>query len=133
MITSRLHRIVALSIPLFLAHALEEYATKFYERDAWDEFFLAQFTRSPEEATIVFLLTQITLVLVLFGFVLLPMSERLRFWLFGVIGLLYVYEFIHVLKALAYGAYYPGLFTAALFVPIALLFWEEWLDKLRSA
>lgn len=132
MVMSRLKAIFALSIPLFIAHALEEYITKFYERDAWDEFFPARFVASPEQASIVFLLVQVVLVCLLFGILFVRMNERMRWWLFAGVGLLYVYELIHVVRALLAGTYYPGLITAVLFVPIALVFWREWFRIRRG-
>lgn len=132
MVTSRLKTIFALSIPLFIAHALEEYITKFYERDAWDEFFPARFVASPEQAGVVFLLVQVVLVCLLLGVLLFRMNERVRCWLFAGVGLLYVYELIHIVRAFLAGTYYPGLITAILFIPVALVFWREWFHIRRD-
>ncbi|MEK7063342.1 MAG: HXXEE domain-containing protein [Patescibacteria group bacterium] len=132
MISPRLKTIFALSIPLFIAHGVEEYLTGFYNLDAWDEwvFGLLPFTSIHEAMFATF---EVMLWLMFVVFLLSLLSERVRFYLLGVAGIIYVFELHHVVKAILVGGYYPGLITSLAFPVIAFFFWKEWLRSRHSS
>ncbi|MEK7530855.1 MAG: HXXEE domain-containing protein [Patescibacteria group bacterium] len=135
MITSRLKTIFALSIPLFIAHGVEEILTGFYNLDAWDEwiFGLLPFA-SIHEAMFVTFQAMLWLLLIV-AFILL-LGERQRFYMLALLGVIFVFELHHPIKALIAGGYYPGLVTSLAFPILAFLFWREWLRnfaRMRAA
>lgn len=126
MISSRLKTIFALSIPVFIAHGIEEYFTGFYNLDHWDEwiFGLLPFTSIHEAMFATF---QVMFWLLLIVSLLLLLSEKMRFHMLAFVGVIYIFELHHPIKALLAGGYYPGLITSLAFPIIAFLFWKEWL------
>lgn len=126
MISSRLKLIFGLSLPLFALHGLEEYLTGFYRQDAWDAVVFAPIM-SMNAHKAMFATFEIMLVLLLTISFLLLLGERWRIWLLAVLGLIYVFEVHHIVKALQAGGYYPGLITALVFPVVAYFFWREWL------
>jgi len=130
MISSKLKNIFGLSIPLFIAHGLEEYLTSFYNIDPHSLFVFHPFADMPiHQAT--FLLFQI-MIWLLFGVAFLLLSgPKWQMRLMILLGLGYVYEMHHIIKALYVGGYYPGLITALGFPVIAFFFWRELRKELR--
>ena len=126
MISTKLKTIFAISIPLFIAHGVEEILTGFYTLDQWDEwiFGLLPFTSVHEAMFVTF---QVMLWLTLVVGLLMLQSERMRLYVLGVAGVVYLFELHHIVKAILAGGYYPGLITALLFPPLAYLFWKEWV------
>ena len=126
MISTRLKIIFAVSIPLFIAHGIEEYLTGFYNLDQWDEwiFGLLPFVSTHQAMFATF---QIMFWLLLIVSLLLMMGERMRFYMLAVLGTIYVFEVHHLIKALLVGGYYSGLITSLAFLPVAYLFWKEWM------
>jgi len=124
MISNRLKIIFALSIPIFIAHGLEEYFTGFFNADNIFRFVFSPFETMPVlQAS--FLLFQIMLWLLLIISLLLITSEKWQFRLMIIPGLIYIFELHHLWKALISWGYYPGLITALFFPIIAFLFWKE--------
>lgn len=127
MITKKLKIIFGISIPLFIAHGIEEFATHFYNIDVHSqEIFGALSGLSNHGAT--FVTFQIMLWLLLAVSLLLILGERWRFNVLAIAGLVYVYELHHIYKAVSASGYYPGLYTALVFPIIGFFFWKEWLQ-----
>jgi hypothetical protein len=124
-ISSRLKSLFAFSIPLFVAHGIEEYVTGFYEFDTLDEwiFGLLPFTSTHEAMFVTF---QVMFWLLLIVSSLLLVSDRVRFYALFLVGFIYVVELHHPIKAILAGGYYPGLITSLVFPVFALLFFKEW-------
>jgi hypothetical protein len=130
MISSRLKNIFAFSIPLFIAHGLEEYFFGFYNIDSHIKFMFGYFEQMmPLQAT--FLIFQIMLWLLLIVSYFLIRGERWRLWLMAIPGIIFIYELHHFYKALDVGGYYPGLVTALLFPVIGYLYWKEWTKCIK--
>lgn len=130
MISQKLKKIFFISVPVFIAHGLEEYFNEFYNIDSIFKFFFHYFnTMSIPQAT--FLLFQIMLWLVLIIFALLMTSEKWKLRLMVIIGLIYIFELHHIWKTLILGYYYPGVITAIAFPIISFLFWKELLKNLK--
>ena len=130
MITTRLKVLFALSIPLFIVHGIEEILTGFYAVDAWDQFLFTPFaTLSPHG--VMFVTFQLMFWLLLVVSLVLLSGEHWRLRMLGIIGLVYVFELHHPIKAILAGGYYPGLITSLFFPVLAYFFWKEWL-RVRS-
>lgn len=126
MITHKLKLLFTFSIPLFIAHGIEEILTGFYQVDAWDAFLFQPFAQLSLHG-VMFVTFQFMLWLTLVIGLLMLQSERMRLYMLGVAGLVYLFELHHVVKAVIVGGYYPGLVTALLFPPLAYFFWREWV------
>ena len=132
MITSRLKIIFAFSIPLFILHGIEEFVTHFYDIDIHDQAIFGVLSGlSNHGAT--FVTFQIMLWLLLIISLLLLLGPKWQFNVLALVGLIYLYETHHIYKAIMVGGYYPGLYTALLFLPIAFFFWREWLSNFNRA
>ncbi len=126
MITTRLKIIFGLSIPLFIVHGVEEFLTHFYDIDTHNQAIFGMLSSlSVHGAT--FVVFQVMLWLLLIIALLLLLGEKWRFNVLAIIGLVYLYEFHHIYKAVLTGGYYPGLVTALVFPVVAFFFWKEWL------
>ena len=124
MITNRLKNIFALSIPLFIAHGIEEILTGFYNIDSQAEFWFGNLNSLPV-AQATFMLFQIMIWLMLIVAYLLLLGPKWQLRLMFIPGVVLVYELHHLYKAFEVGGYYPGLITALLFPIIAFFFWKE--------
>lgn len=133
MITSRLKLIFGLSIPLFIAHGIEEFTTHFYNTDAWDQAIFGNLFINLSTHGATFVTFQIMLWLLLIVAFLLLLGEHWRFYMLALLGIIFVYELHHPIKALLAGGYYPGLITSLVFPILAFLFWREWLRIFQSS
>ena len=132
MISNRLKNIFAISIPIFIAHGLEEYFTGFFNIDNIFRFVFSPFeTMSVLQAT--FLLFQIMIWFFLIVFLLLITNEKWQLRLMIIPGLIYIFELHHLWKALMLGGYYPGVVTGIAFPIIGFLFWKALLKNLQHA
>ena len=130
MISNKLKTIFLISIPIFVAHGLEEYFNHFYNVDSYFKFVFKPFeTMSVPQAS--FLIFQIMLWMLLFISFLLILNEKWRLRLMVIPGIVYLLELHHVWKALAIGGYYPGVITAIAFPIIAFVFWKELLKNYK--
>ncbi len=120
----RLKKIFLLSIPVFIAHGLEEYFTGLYNIDSHVQFMFGYLNALPNPQA-VFLLFQIMLWFTLIISAILISGEKWQLRLMVIPGLVYIYELHHFWQALAVGGYYPGLITALAFPAIAFFFWKE--------
>ena len=95
MISKKLKAIFAISIPVFIAHGLEEYFTGFYNIDGISRFVFSPFeTMTIPQAT--FLLFQIMIWFVLIGSFLLITNEKWQLRFMIVPGLIYIFELHHI-------------------------------------
>ncbi|MDO8620534.1 MAG: HXXEE domain-containing protein [bacterium] len=132
MISTRLKNIFILSVPVFIAHGLEEYFAGFYAVDSHVDFMFRYFYTLPTPQAI-FLLFQIMLWVTLIIAALLISGEKWQLRLLVIPGLVYIYELHHFLKALVVGGYYPGLVTAVAFPIIGVLFWKELIKEVKTS
>lgn len=128
MVSKKLKNIFLVSIPVFIAHSLEEYFTNFYNIDLISKFVFGYFEKmSIYQAT--FLLFQIMIWLLLIISYLLINNEKWQLRLMIIPGLIYIFELHHIIKSLIIWNYYPGLITSLLFPIIGFLFWKELLQN----
>lgn len=126
MISARLKTIFALSIPLFIVHGTEEFITRFYDTDSWDQFLFGPLAAmSTHQAMFVTFQVMVWLLLIVSFFLIL--DERWRLRMLAILGLVYVFELHHSIKAVLAWSYYPGLITSLGFPILAVLFWREWV------
>ncbi|HEY4518495.1 MAG TPA: HXXEE domain-containing protein [Candidatus Paceibacterota bacterium] len=128
MIPQRLKNIFFLSIPVFVAHGLEEYFTGFYSIDPYTDLVFGNLNVMPTPQA-VFLIFQMMLWLLLIVSAFLITSEKWQMRLMLIPGLVYIFEIHHIWKAIEAGGYYPGLVTSLAFPIIAVVFWKELLKN----
>ena len=131
MITDRLKNIFALSIPLFIAHGIEEIATRLYSTDSHVTFLFGKLATLPTMQAL-FILFQIMIWLVLIVGYLLLLGPKWQLRLMFVPGLIFIYELHHLYKAIDVGGYYPGLVTAIPLYIVGFFFWKELFINLKS-
>lgn len=129
MITSRLKYLFLISIPVFIAHGLEEYFTGFYDIDQLDQIVFSPLAAmSTHQAT--FAMFQIMFwILLIVSFLLIFKYERWRLYLITFLGLIFIFELHHLYKAVAVGGYYPGLISALAFPVLGFFWWKELLKN----
>ena len=130
MISNKLQNIFLLSIPLFIAHGLEEYFTGFYKVDSIFFFIFQSFeTMSVFQAT--FLLFQIMLwALLIIAYLML--SRKFVIGLLTILGIFFVLELHHLTDALIRLEYYPGMITGILFPIIGFFYWKELIKNWKQ-
>lgn len=112
-------------------HGIEEFVTHFYNTDSQGQAIFGLFSSlSNHGAT--FITFQIMLWLLLVVSLLLLLGGKWQFYTFSVIGVVYIYELHHIIKALITQGYYPGLYTSLVFPIFAVLFWREWIRVNKS-
>lgn len=128
---NKLVNLFGLSIPLFIIHGLEEYFKGFYNIDSQVKFMFGPFLNMNNLQSS-FLLFQIMLwFLLIVSFLLL---KRKGMWgLFTLMGLVYIYELYHFVKAIESGGYYPGVVSAIGFPIIDFFYWKELIKQFRSS
>jgi len=131
MISKKLKTIFIISIPIFIAHGLEEFFNGFYNVD-WSFKFAFGFLETMSVPQATFLVFQIMLWLAFIVFAFLIASEKWRLRLMILPGLIYIFELHHIWKTLEGWSYYPGVITAIAFPVIAILFWKELLTNFKN-
>ena len=132
MISEKLKIIFGLSIPLFILHDIEEYKTGFYSNNELYQFVFGPFLGMSWHQ-VMFATFQVMFWLLLVVSFLLVASERWRFRMMVVLGLVYIVELHHIWKAVISWSYYPGLITALAFPVIGFFFWRELIKSWRVA
>jgi hypothetical protein len=130
MISNRLKILFGLSIPLLIAHGLEEIFTNFYI-DSHVAFVFGWLTNLPAMEAL-FVLFQIMLWLTLIISYLLLLGPKWQFRLMLIPGIIFVYELHHAYKAIEIGGYYPGLVTAIPLYILGFFFLKELLKTSRD-
>ena len=128
--TTKLQKLFLLSIPLFIAHGLEEILTGFYNIDSQVDFWFGGLNSLPTpQAT--FILFQIMIWLMLIIAYLLLLGPKWQLRLMYIPGIIFVYELYHLYKAIEVGGYYPGLITAIPLYVVGFLFWKELIKNYK--
>ena len=132
MISQKLKTLFYISVPIFIAHGLEEIFNGFYNVDSFFKFafgFLE--TMSVPQATFIVFQIMIWLAFIVFAFLITSEKWRLRLMLLP--GIIYIFELHHIWKALMLGGYYPGAITAIAFPIIGFLFSKELIKNFQHA
>jgi len=59
-------------------------------------------------------------------------GARIQQGLFAVYGLTFLEEFHHVIRTVEGGAYYPGVLSALVYIPLGVLYWRELIACVRN-
>ncbi len=118
MISNKLKTIFAVSIPVFIAHGIEEYFTGLYNVDSFYQSF-----SNPKLVFVIMVLLLANMLLIVSYFLVLKNK-----WVFGLsvlLGLALIFELVHIYEAIKIGGYYSGLYTALIFPIVGFLLWKE--------
>ena len=129
--TKKLQKLFLFSIPLFIAHGLEEILTGFYNIDSQVAFWFGNLAKLPNTRAL-FLLFQIMFWLMLIIGYLLLLGPKWQLRLMFIPGIAFVYELHHLYKALGAGGYYSGIITAIPLYIIGFFFWKEFIQSWRT-
>lgn len=131
MISKKLKVIFLVSIPVFIAHGLEEYFTGFYNVDSHFKSTFGYLLTLPQDQAL-FLLFQIMFWFTLVISLILISSTKWQLHIMIIPGLIFIYELHHIYEAFMIGSYYPGLVTSIAFPVIGFLFWKEILSNYKN-
>ena len=119
--TKKFRILFYLSIPLLIAHSLEEYLTDFYNFNP----VLMRGMQSIVENPILTFLVMLWLVLIVIAIMIT--NQRWRLYLAVFPGLLFTFELHHWVEFFIDWRYAAGEVTAAIFPVFLYFFWKEWL------
>ena len=125
MISSRLKNIFALSIPVFIIHGSEEYFTGLYNFDSFYQSF------SNPKIVFVFIVLVLLNISLIVSYILIQKNKGV-FILSFLLGLLFIYQLVHIYKAIIIGGYYPGLYTSLIFPILGYFYWREFIKNYQS-
>jgi len=131
MMSQKLKTLFYISIPLFVAHGLEEIFNGFYNVD-WSTKLVFGFLYEMPVPQATFWVFQIMLWLALIIFALLISSEKWRLRLMFIPGIIFIVELHHLWSAITSWSYYPGLVTSIPVLIIGFLFWKELLNNSKK-
>ncbi|HLD71400.1 MAG TPA: hypothetical protein VI873_02180 [Candidatus Peribacteraceae bacterium] len=121
-----------MSIPVFIAHGIEEYLTGFTEIDPIFAFvFRPIIAMNPANAG--FVVFQVMIGLLLFLYALFLFDQKWLHRLLIIPGILYVLEGHHIVQAIIKQSYYSGTVTALLFPVLAVFFWRKYVRTNRQS
>ena len=125
MISKKLKLVFGISIPVFIVHGIEEYFTRLYDFDPFYQSF------SNPKAVFIFFVLVLGNTLLIISYILIRKNK----WVFGLsiaLGLLFIFELIHIYDAVRVGGYYPGLITSFAFPIISIFLWKELLKNWKN-
>ena len=131
MISQKLKNIFYISVPVFIAHELEEILNGFYNVD-WSTKIVFGFLDGMSLPQATFVVFQIMLWLALIIFAFLITSEKWRLRLMFLPGIIFIVELHHPWSAITSLGYYPGVITSIPLVIIGFLFWKELLSNFKN-
>ena len=131
MISQKLKNIFYISVPVFIAHGLEEILNGFYNVD-WSTKIVFGFLNGMSLPQATFVVFQIMLWLALIIFAFLITSEKWRLRLMFLPGIIFIVELHHPWSAITSLGYYPGVITSIPLVIIGFLFWKELLSNFKN-
>ena len=124
---SRLKKLYFFSIPVFIIHGIEEYFTGF---DRVDDILFGRL--SPDISQTAFVAFQLSWWILLISIAHGLSKGKWGLKIFVAIGLIYIFEFGHLIHAVLEKAYYPGMITALAFPLIAFSYWKELIKNWRK-
>ena len=131
MISQKLKTIFIISIPVFIAHGLEEFFNAFYNID-WSTKLVFGFLYEMSVPQATFLVFQIMLWLALIVFAFLIANEKWRLRLMFLPGIIFIVELHHPWSVITSWDYYPGAITAIPLLILGFLFWKELLKNFAA-
>ena len=129
--SNKLKTIFYISIPVFIAHGLEEFFNDFYNID-WSTKLVFGFLNEMSVPQATFLVFQIMLWLALIVFAFLITSEKWRLRLMFLPGMIFIVELHHPWSVITSWGYYPGAITSIPLIILGFLFWKELLKNYKN-
>jgi hypothetical protein len=128
MISKKLTNLFLISIPLFIAHGLEEYSTRFYDIYPLLNFKWAEtlFKTIPQATFFTF---QAMFWMLLFVMYFLLRRGKGTLIIMTFVGLIYIYEATHILSAVLLKQYTSGLITSPFLPLLGFFYWKELLKN----
>ena len=123
----KLKTLFLVSIPVVVAHGLEEYFAAFYRVDISYRYLFGGLSDFPS----VFLTYQIVLWLLLILTYFLLSKTWIKYILI-LIGIIYIAELQHLIMTIISKQYYPGTITSVTLPIIGFLFLKELIKNLRQ-
>lgn len=127
MVNEKLKRIFFFAIILFIAHAVEEYFTGFYNFDQL--LFKPLGEIFPFGSQAAFIVFQVVFVLLSIKSYRLKTKRNFLLIISTFWGIILVLELEHLYQALSLAKYTPGLVTSLLFPIISFFYWRELLKN----
>ncbi len=59
-------------------------------------------------------------------------KKPIAIWLFSLFGVFFIFELHHIIKAVYFSNYYPGLLTALIYPFIGIFYWKELIFNWRK-
>src|SRR3989344_1190600 len=131
MISQKLKTIFFISIPVFIAHGLEEYFNNFYSID-WSTKLVFGFLNEMSVPQATFLVFQIMLWIALIVFAFLIISEKWRLRFLFIPGIIFIVELHPPWSVITSWGYYPGAISAIPLLILGFLFWKELLKNFAA-
>ena len=131
MISQKLKTIFIISIPVFIAHGLEEFFNVFYNID-WSTKLVFGFLNGMSVPQATFLVFQIMLWLALIVFAFLIANDKWRLRLMFLPGIIFIVELHHPWSVITSWGYYPGAITAIPLLILGFLFWKELIRNFKN-
>ena len=128
--SKKLRYIIFISIFIFILHSVEEYLTGFYNVDSFFNFVFGDSNIFPS-LKINFIVFQVIWWLFLLIILSLSFKNKLSSLFLFLFGLVYIFELHHIIKALVFNIYYPGLITSILFPVLGFFYWRELIINLK--
>ncbi|OGG29407.1 hypothetical protein A2971_03910 [Candidatus Gottesmanbacteria bacterium RIFCSPLOWO2_01_FULL_46_21] len=129
MVSSKLKKILLISLLLIYAHGLEEIITGFYPRDRYMIFFSSLFTDVPQAT---YWISHTMIWFFFFISFLLVIGGRWKFIVLALFGSIFFIELHHSIDALLTNGYYPGMITATFYPVVGIFYWRQLLIDWRK-
>ena len=131
MISQKLKTIFYISIPVFIAHGLEEIFNDFYNID-WSTKLVFGFLSEMSVPQATFIVFQVMIWLAFIIFAFLIASEKWRLRLMFLPGIIFIVELHHPWSVITSLGYYPGAITSIPLIILGFLFWKELLNNYKK-
>jgi len=129
--SNKLKILFYISIPLFIAHGLEEIFNNFSNID-WSTKLVFGFLSEMSVPQATFIVFQVMIWLAFIIFAFLIASEKWRLRLMFLPGIIFIVELHHPWSVIESWGYYPGAITAIPLLILGFLFWKELIKNLRQ-
>ncbi len=126
MVSKRIKFLFLLSIPLFVAHGIEEYMTGFYN---FDPILFSHLKTHSKELYIVSQIGLVVFALFTYYFLL---DKKIGLVISLLWGLLLILELEHFYRALSLHMYTSGFITGLLLVILGIFYWKELITTFRK-
>lgn len=126
----KLKVLIAISILVFILHALEEYVTGFPSTDRSFLWIVDAFDglTFPQSVFILYQISLISLICIIFAVIYIRFAVSVLLIFLGIIFLL---ETSHIAAAIITVGYYPGVYTSLAFPILSIAYWVRLIFDLR--